>query len=564
MGKPTSSRTAFTDAAWFRWLLVLTGMAVWLGITVEFPLYFQRDEVQMMNWVNSHSILDGFIPTPECGFSHDTAYRPLLYSYWWILYKLFGLNFDAFYLLTGVLFVSSMALLFKLVNRLSDSRSAHLSVLVWLGAFQFLMTVLFWVTEQGYLLMMILTLSGLLGVVTGLGTSRGRVIAGCIPMLASFLIWEPLALILPTTVAVFIATRAGSLGWGLGKTALASAAALVVGPAYWIGVPFGRQRMESSGASLIPSAADVASRFSYYMGHLFSGITGMVLLVPAVYCILSLLLVRTRLRAGVRVPVSLVAAVVVSVVVVKMHLLALGMVLALAAGLVLPRVTWMLLPMVGVPIAGLLAFAEPSRTYLFLPSYAMAALAGMQMDGLWTDACDWWTARVTRPAMTYAFILLALVLAAVPVSHKVQSQVALLRLRSNITQNVRWMTPHLKRLPRGASVVVVDYASMGFRFGQAMLRWTDREKLLYQAPVDSTKAQFWFSDIGRHDLRKVLYRDYAKTPRQYHEPGPVYIWLQTPKDHEFFAKQALASETVARVQHGDTSSTLLLLGTKSP
>ena len=559
METPSSARTALVDAAWLRWALIAAGVVAWLVITHEFPLYFQRDEVQMMNWVNNHGVLDGFIPTPECGFSHDTAYRPLIYAYWWVLYKSFGLHFEALYFLTGLLFISTMAILFKLVAKISDSRAAYLSLLIWMAGFQFLMTVLFWLTEQGYLLMMILAMGGLYAFVTGLGASRLRVTAGWASMLASFLIWEPLALVMPTTAAVFIATRAKSLGWRFAKAAWISVAVFLIGPAYWLGLPFGRQRMSGTGASLLPTASDLASRFSYYMSHVFSGTTGMVLLVRAIYCISSRALARTRLSDGVRVLVSVVAAAAVAAAVVRLHLFALALLLILAAGLLLPRITYLFLPVVFVPIAGLLAFAEPSRTYLFLPSYALAALAAIQASRLWGDLRDWWTHRVTRPAVTVAVAFVALALLAVPIGKKVRLQAELLRLRSDVTQNVKLMTPHLKRLPRGASVVVVDYASMGFRFGKAMLGWSDREKLLHQAPVDSNKAQFWFNDIGRPDLRAVTFSDYASRPIGNDGSLPVYIWLQTQADHRFFATRKLRTEPVKLVRRRESAASLLRL-----
>jgi hypothetical protein len=558
MVKSPFSRVALTDAVWLRWALIVAGLIAWLAITQAFPLYFQRDEVQMMNWTNHHSVLDGFIPTKECGFSHDTNYRPLLYSYWWILYKTLGFNFLGFYILTGLLFIVTLAYLFKLVAKLSDNRSAYLSLLVFLSAFQFLLTVLFWVTQQGYLFMMVLTLVGLFNLVEGLGSSRLRVIYGTILMAASVLFWEPLAIISSAASAAFIAARAKSIGWTVRKAAAVSIAVAAVGPAYWLLQPYSKQRVAASGATEV-TFADVASRFTYYIDYLTSGMTGLILVTPAAYLIVSRLFVRGKRESGLGIPLSLAAAVLVSAAIAKLDLSFIGLALIVAAALLLPRIAYMLLAVALIPIGGLVLFPEVSRTYLFSPAYALSGLAAIQLSGMWVDVRDWWTARITRPAVTFAVVAIAFGLALAPIAHKMKDQVGLLRLRSDVTQNVKAMTPHLKGLPKGASVVIVDYASMGVQFGRRMLTWTDREKLLYQAPVDSTKGQFWFNDIGRPDLKKVTYQEFARDSKAYLAKASVYVWLETAKDHEFFASRKLKTVQVAELKRGEATMSLLRL-----
>jgi hypothetical protein len=545
---------------WLRWITLLAFLTIWLGTTLIYPSYFQRDDADELVWSRNHTVADCFIPTQDAALAHDGMYRPLRELPWLLMFRMFGLNSFPYHFLLGLVFIFSLFFLFKLAGNIKDDAAAYLTIFVWLGAFQFLLTTLFWFSvavNNGFEIL--LATSGLYCFISGFGKSASKVAAGCVLMFASFLAKEAVILILPVTIATFIATQGrDNLKWNKPKTAMYSLLALLSGPLYLMAFPFVTQRMPTANASLGATAGKAVERIAFYGHFTTDGITGVILLTPAIYIIIRRFLTN---KSGIDkyFALALVVSVSGAVLIAGAHWYPAGIIVLLVGALAMPRRYYFLGAWIFVPFLALCFFRDQVRTYLYELSLGATLLTAIQMSMLAGDLRDWWIARVTRPVITYAVMAVVLLSVFGCGVVKAKGQLAFLRDRSDVVMSLKDLTPSLRRLPAHSTVVVVDYASEGISDTELRL-FREARKIRTQASMlPSRHADNWTKIIGRGDLRVINFRDYIREPRRYLTDSKVFLWLMTAEDHKFAATLKLDTRDFALVRRGSGKASLLQL-----
>jgi len=562
MGKRvTGSRVLCITIQWMGPLLVILALAAWVAVILHFPFYCRRDDVRMLDWSSRHPATDAFVPTPAAGLAHDGMFRPFVYLWWEAMFGLLGMNSLAHHFVTGALFVLSMAALFKLAGRLIDRRAAYMSVAIWLGAFQSLLTVLFWFTDQLFPFEMMLAMLGFYWLTDGLGRSRTRVALGVGSILLLYPQGEVMMVTATVSVALlFVTYGIRDLKWSRGKAWLCALVAGLLGLGYFaiiarflIGAIAGKPG--TSHAQLLPL---VMERLAFMGYHLSSGVCGLLLVVPAAYYALSRLL-QPRLGREWGFVASMVLSFAILVGIQKTGLHGAAVLVLLIGGLALPSRFYFLLPLAFLPIAGLTLYSALVRTYLFWPAFPLAIMAAAQWSELCRPLVYWWLHRIRSRALGLAFLALILLGGGTLIARKVSGQIPVLRMRSDITMSLKDTRQLLRRLPRGAQVIVVGYESLGVNFKEDVRNWSDYEKVLYQPPLGVLEVPLWCRVIGRPDLRVVSFADYRARSGKFVPGRPAYVFLMSPKDSEFFDAQRIPTETVGEVVRGRSRMRVLMV-----
>lgn len=551
---PTKNTTT-PIPAWVRWLIVAVFVGVWVVIALSYPVYFQRDDARGLAWVQTHDFADCFSTSMNGTRSHDGRYRPLPFLAFMIMYRVFGFGSHGWHLMLGAVFILSMIFMFKLVKFLSDEPTAHLATLLWLGAFQFLLTVLFWFGDMIFVLEMLLVFSGLYFLVTGFGKSVTRLALGMLLLAASFLEKEPTLIIVPFAAATYIWT-CGSERYGLtsSRRVLYAAIALLSAPVFLAIFPYALQT--NAGSMHSGAAAGIVTRLQFFSKQLASGTTGLILLIPALYYSTQAAMGRQGAR---RFPVCLAIALVASLFILKAHLYPLGILALAVAALLLPRRYYIFVPWAFLPFLGLLAFPGMFRTYLYELSFALAALAALETRVLLADLKEWWNQRVKNPAITCTAVSLVAVAALSLASIKAGSQGPLLRRRSDSTMAVKEITPQLKRLPANSTLVVVDYNSLDWN-GAKAATVSEEDKLLVQGPMlPYYNAQGWMKAIGRNDVRVIQFEEFRRRPGTVLRAGETFLWLMTPTDHKLASSLGINGPAYASARRGTVQMDLIRL-----
>ncbi|MDO8682217.1 MAG: hypothetical protein Q7N50_01875 [Armatimonadota bacterium] len=547
------------DASWLRWTTIAFFFVLWAIISYRYPVYFQRDDAGMLLWSQQHSYLDCFTPTKEAALLHDNMYRPFRELAFVVQYRLFGLNSRLYHFTLGVLFILSMAFLFKLVTAIRDRSSAYLTILVWLGAINFLLTTLFWFSDSALLIEMLLACAGLYCFVIGFRKSSiGKQILGSLLMIGAFLSHEPSVVILPPAISVFIACEAHSRAWGWKRSVVYSLLPLLAIPLYFLVFPFATQRHDAMNTPIAIIMRGAIERFTFYSKFLASGASGLILVTPTSYYLVSKGL-RAKLFPGLGFLAVFSIAVIITLAVISAHLYVLGAFIILLAGILLPGSCRLLAPWAIIPLFGLCFFEAMFRNYLFEISFALSASAAIAMSILLRDLTLWWKEHIKKPIITYAVVAFALLAVVGAGSIKAKKQAALLKLRSDVTMSLESITSHIKRLPANSALVVVDYESMGWKW-EDVSRLPDAQKIRTQgAMLPSHHAVEWTQVIGRNDIHVVALSEYRSHPIRYRSGSRVFLWLMTAKDHEYIAGLKLPSRRYASVRRGQARMDLLEL-----
>ena len=380
-------------------------------------------------------------------------------------------------------------------------------------------------------------------------------------MLLSFLSKEPVVVILPTTISAFILTN-GDKGhksppW---RRALYAAAPLLAALAYLALFPAIIHRQASADSAGQWTAAAIGDRLFYYSGYLSSGLS-LLLVIPAVYIILKRLSTSLRIRAGC--PVLVILSFVIAMSIAKLHWYPFALVTILIAGLLLPKRFWFLLVWVFVPFAGLCVFLDVIRSYLYELAFGLSILSAVFANEMAGDFLEFWRARIKWPVVTYATVAVLIVTTSVLALPQVRKQTELMKLRSAVTMNSKYIMPYVKSLPHGSVLIMIDYPSMGIDFRRDMIKWNDREKLLLQSPLNcqgTLALGRWLKFIGRPDLVLIDYRTYSGDRDHYGSLGRVFVWSMTPRDRAFVRDVGLTGRVYAEVGAGDARMALIQLG----
>lgn len=557
------------NAVWLRWLLLAFFMISWVLIVISFPVYFQRDDAKELYWSQHHSFIQAFIPTVDNALWHDGMYRPFREGGYLLLYKLFGLNSYGYHFALGLLLILTLVFLFKLAARIGNYATAYIMVFVWLGAFQFLLTNVFWFADLPHLVEIALISSGLYLFISGLGKSAIKTASGLALVLLAFLAKEPAMIIGPTAISVYLATNGVSrFLWGPRKTASLSILVLLTGPAYVAAFPYGFRRFAAGNASTSAAIGDLLTKFHFYGGILTSGLTGLALLLPAM-CYLAMRLVPAKNgKVSGMFPYAMAASGVMVLAIMKLHWSALGIVILFAGALAIPRDRYFLLPWAFLPLAALCSVALMVRTYLYESSFALAMLAAIQAQAVASQLIGWWNDQIRIRALSYMVVALLVLCGSGLLTVKLGKQAKLLRLRSDSSMLVSKITPVLCSLPAGSILVTIDYESLGYSdiLGHSdvlkhseVMRLPDEQKVLLQTPMQYPHSIYWLKVIGKTDTTMVEFRNYQKNPDEYHRHSPVFLWLQTKADHDFLAKQNLITRPFGSATQGEAKSEILEL-----
>jgi hypothetical protein len=541
------------NSKWLAWLVVLGFIALWALMVYRYPVYFQRDDARSLAWVQTHSFTDCFKTSSEGPRSHDGRYRPLPYLAFKVMYGVFGFGSHGWHFTLGLFYILGMVFLFKLVSCLSDRATSYIAVFLWLGAFQFLLTLLFWFSDVGFVLEMAIALPGLYLVVVGLRRSTFKLLIGAALLILSFFDKEPMLIIAPFAVATYILTQGSArLGLSRSRSILYAAIALLSSPVFLAFFPYALQTPGNTG---IVQAGSTVTRLMFYSKQLSSGVTGILLLTPAFYYILRL---AQGKRGPSRFAITLVVSVIAALAISKGQLYPLGPLVLFGAGLLAARQHYLFLPWAFLPFLALLKFPGMFRTYLYELSFALTALAALQARVLLQDLAEWWMQRVKLPVVTYAALSLAVIAVLSGAAVKGLSQAPLLQRRSDITMAVKDVTPRLKSLPRNSTLVVMDYNSLGRSPQSAAL--SEEEKLQVQGPmIPYYNARAWMRVISRSDVKVAQFREYQEDPTRLRRSSGVFLWLMTPADHEFASNMSLTAVPYASFRHGTARMDILKL-----
>lgn len=558
MSKTKVSISNKAGYGWFPYVVVGLALLAWAWIVHEYPVYFQRDDIKALAWTGNHSFVDCFIPTKDAALSHDGMYRPLRELVFLAQYRLFGLNSYAWHFTLGVVFILSLVFNFKIAARICGYRTACLSIALWILPFQYLLTNLFWFQDIPHVLEMLLACAGLYFFISGFGKSGKRIVLGIVLMLLSFLSKEPAVVILPTVVSAFVLTNGKDIyRWGRGKTLIYGMLPLFAVFAYLALFPAILHRQASADSSGRWVLSAINERLFYYSGYLTSKLA-LLLVIPAIYIILKRLL---KDRGTVNVfPLMAIAAAALALGIAKLHLHPLGVIAMLVAGGLLPKRLWFLLVWIFVPFVGLCVFLDVIRSYLYEIVFGLSILSAIFANEMLHDFLGFWRARVTSRTVNYGAALLLVCAVCVVAAPQLKKQAQLMKLRSDITMNSKYIMPYVKQLPRGAVLVMIDYPSLGIDFRHDMTSWTDREKLLLQSPLNcqgTLALGRWLKFIGRPDLTLIDYRTYSQNLGSIKSQGGIYAWTMTPLDRAFVRKVGLAGKVYAEVGQGDVKMSLL-------
>lgn len=372
-------------------------------------------------------------------------------------------------------------------------------------------------------------------------------------MIASCFAKEPAVLILPTAVAVYIVTNSAALkGWSRARVLAYAGASLLFVPLYFIVFPYALSRRSAPTGPEVTLLDAVMSRSAFYGMWLTSGLSGLLLLAPAIYYIVTRILSRKG-RTSYSFPVAAVLAAFISLVILKGHLIPIQILTFVLAGalfvggLLLPRRFYFLLPWVFIPFGAMLLFEQAYRFYLSEIAMGMCAMVAIMLELFFQDMAAWWSARITRPAVTYVAIALAIIVALGAGAAKAKKKVNVLKDRSRFSMSPKYLAPYIKQLPRSSLLLVLDYEDIGLSSARTLQELPDEQKVRVQKMLQVPDVISYLGCLGRDDVEIAYWRDYRTKPAKFRRHDRVFVWLMTENERRVFAGQGIPSGKVASV-----------------
>ncbi len=499
-----------------RYLAAHAGLCVFLLVLVatvtvaaRFPVYFRTDDVQYMSWSAAHANpLSAFIPSESTLFG---VFRPLNTLVWWLCFRLFGLNPVPYQLLIGLVYGTSFVFLFKLVALVFSRRAAVLSLLAYLAIFSKLSYIIFWFSDMGFALeVLLINLSLYLLVSAAMRTTRWLP-WGVLAYLGASLAKEPATFIVPAVAAVFLVSRWATIpDRQKRKVAAVLLTLLVVGIALTIATPGLRGRQALSLSMGLPAiGAFLATRLRFYGSELLAD-GGILVWIASLYLALTCWAKRRRFTSRTWHYLFLVLAAAGALLAMQapgwgLALLCLSFALIFASRAAASvAAVWAALPLVGILTVDLMA-----RAYLVEASFGLAVLVGVAASELLERLTS--DLQRMRPVFARAMrvVLLALLCVAVfAVGPAFRARLHALSVVSAVRQNFRdavlFTRDHLDA--EGHHLIVIDYGELGTQYKRDVRGATDIDRAHRQKTMVSWELRMLLRLHGAehadvHDLQ---------------------------------------------------------------
>jgi hypothetical protein len=530
---------------WPALVLAAIGAAIVIVFPLRYAMPFRLDDVLLMEWANTHNLLDAF--SPDKGQIVNSV-RPVFAVTAWLLTHYAGVEHPVVWHVTLVaLLVTALVYLARFARYISRGDAALvLTPVLYLIGFTAILNVFFWFSDLTYALELAFTTIAWYYGVRGLREGSLSlwiisIVAGILAVLSK----EPAVVMVHVVLmGTFLLDRVRirSVWTSRSFVTIAVLAYLLLAAATVYVLSVSPTRINRFFALGDPDLrAYMSDRLAYYNSMLGAPIVRVLYYFPIIFLGLHRLVFRSG-RVGFKYAVgTILLALAISVIAMHSALVVLPVIVLIMTALATSdapesgsaRALLPFLATVLIAFATLLVTIQLVKTQLTEIAFMATLISAWAWIAM--SRVVWPAFAPYRRYLTPAALVL-IAIAIVIVAPKFARQEMLLReasaVRWNANDAVLWAA---RQLPRSSTLAVTTYSLHGFDNPGVLTAVDDERKLREQPTFDAGYVYTFLEQLGRHDIDRAYLTDITTTPAVFEAYRAVpnsFVLLQTSLDRE--------------------------------